>query len=81
MINFLVLRSIARSYNNSGDGWSWQVRKIAQATSNLFHQCGSTTSAIAKAQSASNNIDCNAMTTTLLVQQSFFMMYRKVQQQ
>ncbi len=40
-------------------------------TANRFHRCGWTTSTIAKARDASNEIDCDATTTTLTMQQLF----------
>ncbi len=63
-------QSSTRSNNN---GWL-QQRSMwdCTTTTNLFHQCGLTTSTIAMAWSASNYIDCNAMTTMLTTRQSFF---------
>jgi hypothetical protein len=48
------------------------TREIAQATFIILDSYGSTASTIAKAQGASNNVDCNAMTTTSTAQQSAF---------
>ncbi len=80
---FYILYCIARSYDNdniffsciagsSNDGWLQQSHKIAEATTILFHQCGSTTLTVAKAQGPSNKIECNAMTTMSTMWQAFF---------
>ncbi len=71
---FSVICPIARIYNNDNisfccitgsntGSWLWQARKIASATTNLFHWSGSTTSTIVKAQSTRDNTDHNALTT------------------
>ncbi len=81
---FNVLHCIARG-NNNNDIFSVVLQgattmvdcnkgacKITQASTYLFDWCRPTTSTIAKAQGASNKIDCNAMMTMLTMQQSFF---------
>jgi hypothetical protein len=80
---FYVICCIARSYDDNNisfgwsagsnnEGWSQWVHKILQATTNLFHWFGSTTSAIAKTQGASNNNWLQCHDTMSTMQQSFF---------
>ncbi len=59
---------IARSDN---DCWLQWAHEILPAATTLFYWCGSTTSTIAKAQNASNKIDCNATMWTSTTGQSF----------
>ncbi len=60
------------SYHREQQWWLNAMSARYCLSNNIpYDRCGSTTSTIAKAQSASNNIDCNVTTTMLMMQQSF----------